>query len=303
MQTNTTIYGSNKEKTAYFYSLLVVNSGGLIINILAVRMFLKFRSELLSTNNNKLLFSMAVADLSVSIFGIAGAFLFHYAAAEKVSVNIWKLAGILPLFGSFFMSIFALGVMSFDRLIAVAYALRYQSIMTEFRTKLLIVSTWVTAAFIVIIQSVIFHCTSVEIELKVRTSLLTTFFLAGAIILIVANRKLYVVIRRKQHQIAVSNDSEVSSIDLKMIQWRRASLNPQRTNISNSLICIWMTAIFIACWFPITVYYVLRRNPRFPASRTVVTIATCLASVNSFLNPMVYLLKRKEFRKRFARFL
>ena len=287
---------------AYFCSLVVVNSCGLIINVLAVFMFLKFRRELLSSNNNKLLLSLAIGDLLVSVFGIAGATLFYSAINGKITRNNWKFAGILPFFGSFFISIMSLVVMSCDRLISVVYALQYKTIMTEFRTNLLIVLTWFIPIFILIMQGAFFLSISPGLELKVRSYLLTTFFVAGAVTLIIVNGKLYFVIQRKCHQITVQCRCYAipNSIDLQHVRERITCLKLQKKNFSNSLICIWMTAIFIMCWLPITVYYTLRRNG-FPPSRSCITFVTCLASINSFLNPLIYLMKRKLFRKRFAR--
>ena len=291
------VYGSLEEKTAYFYSLLLVNISGLIINFLAVFMFLRFRCELLSSNNNKLLFSMAFADLLVCIFGIAGAFLIPSNTTGNVSFKRWKLAGLLPLFGSCFISILALVLMSLDRLIAVVYALRYHLIMTDLRINVLISLTWIISILILIIQGVTFLFISPELELEVRSYLLAIFFVAGAIALSIVNVRLYLVIHRKRRQTVI----ELKSVDLDITRWRRATSIPQKENVSNSFICIWMTAIYFVCWLPVTVYYILHQNG-YPGSRIFVTIVMCLASANSLLNPVIYLIKRKAFRKRFARF-
>ena len=295
------IYGSHKEKIAYFISRAIINSGGLIINILASHMFLKYRRTMLSSNNNKLLFSLVVADILVSLFGIADAILFYSATNGNISSDIWKLVGILPLFGSFFTSILALGIMSYDRLISVVYPLRYNIIMTTSMIKLCIISTWLILAFILTIQCTLFLSTSSTLEKMVRSYLLATFFVTGSITLMIANCKLYMVIQRKRRNIAAQFHVSSNSIVSRETQGREAGSQVQKENVSNSLICIWMTAIFIFCWLPITVYYVIRRNG-YPGSRTFSTIVTCLASFNSFLNPLVYLIKRKTFRKHFAKF-
>ena len=105
-------------------------------DFLAVFMFYRFRSELLSCNDNKFLFSMAAADLLVCVFGTAGAFLIPSSTTGKVKV--WKLAGLFPLFRSCFVSILALVVMNLDRLTFVVYALRYHLIMTDLEINVLI---------------------------------------------------------------------------------------------------------------------------------------------------------------------
>ena len=237
------VYGSHGEKIAYFMSRAIINSSGLIINILASHMFLKYRRTMLSSNNNKLLFSLVVADILVSLFGIADAILFYSATTGNTSRDIWKLAGILPLFGSFFISILALGIMSCDRLISVVYPLRYNIIMTTSRIKSCIILTWLIVGFIVTIQCTLFISTSSTLEKMVRSYLLATFFVTGMITLIIANCKLYMVIQRKHRNIAVQFHVSSNSIDSRETQGRVAGLQVQKENVSNSLICIWMTAI------------------------------------------------------------
>ena len=300
----TVVPGTENESIGYFSTLLLTNSSGLILNTLSVIMFIKSRNELLlSSNNNKFLFSLAIGDLLVSLFGVIGAILFYLLMNGHVSVSSWKLAGILPLFGSFFISILALGVMTLDKIAAVLYHLRYNSIMTNLRINLLIAITWLIPLSILFIQASLFFCMSPDVERKVRGYLLATFFAVGAITLVLANNKLYWIILRKRREISIlCKDVNISQVDFQMN--RRSKLNTLRlakTNFSYSLICIWMTAIFIVCWLPITVFYLVLASG-YPGSRTVSTIVMSLASINSLLNPLIYLMKRKDFRRRFGKF-
>ena len=142
--------------TIYLPRLLGINGFGMVINFFVIMMFLRFHNKLLSTNNNKFLFSLAISDCLVGLFGIIGNILHYLFHKGLVNKDIMQLCGTLPIFGSFFMSILSLSLMTADRFIDVVYALRYHSIMTEFRANLLVVCfTWLTVAMILITQSAI----------------------------------------------------------------------------------------------------------------------------------------------------
>ena len=288
------IPGTEEEHIAYMSTMLLINSSGLIINMLCVLMFFKFRNELLISNNNKLLFSMAMGDLLVALFGVIGAILYYLLMIGKVDVSAWKLGGVLPMFGSFFISILTIGTMTLDRLVVVLLHLRYHLIMTNHRLNFLIAFIWLIPTAVIIMQALLFFCISPPLELKVRSYLMATFFIVGTVTLAVANSKLHCIVKQKRQEVSVINhDVHVS--------FQRPSLRPAKVNLLNNLICIWMTALFIICWIPITVFYVMAMNG-YQGSRTSSTVVTCLASSNSLLNPVIYLMKRKDFRKHFAKF-
>ena len=70
----------------------------LVINLLVLIMFVRYRYKLLTTTNNMLLCSMSVADCSVGLTGIIDWVLLR-EVDEKI--DIWKLSGALPFFVSF----------------------------------------------------------------------------------------------------------------------------------------------------------------------------------------------------------
>ena len=207
-------------------------------------------------NNNKFLLSMAVADCLVSLFGIVGTAFYRLYKKGILSKEIWKLCGALPLFGSFYISILSLGVMTADRLIAVEYALRYHSIMTEFRGNFLVCLTWIKVAIILINQGTIYMEFSSRLELKIRSYQLLVFFLLGALVLCIGNLKLYFVIRGKlQNTVYPAKTTVVSQTKTD------TRLHNNYTGISlDSKICLWMTIGFLICWLPVTINYIAYIN-------------------------------------------
>ena len=245
---------------------------------------------------------MAFADFLVGIFGITGNTFMYLVENELTDWHTVKLCGSLPLFGSLIMSILSLTILSIDRSIAVVYALRYQSIMTNFRANVLVGIMWFTVIIIVVIQGGIYFGISWEMELKVRTYELTLFFTLGAIVLGIGNAKLYVIVRSKRQSLFITATKDVNCP--RVVRCSGYSITKVNKNMgrvfSDSKICVWMTSVFIVCWLPTIIYHIVLTSGELGRVITpVYTICIFFATLNSLLNPVIYLIKRKDFRKRF----
>ena len=282
---------------------VTVNGFALLINLSIVVMFLRFHKKLLSVNNNIFLFSMAIADFLVGTFGIVGSILMYLCENGSVNLKIIQLCGFFPLFGSFFMSILALIILTLNRLIALVYSLRYHSIMTNFRVKLVICLTWITVAIILLIQGAIFFGISWKIEVKIRAYQLAAFFILGTIILCTANRKLHSIVRSKRGGFSVSKTKDIDFPRQTIVVVNSISKQGKKMALmfSDGKICIWLAIIFIVCWLPLTVYYICLVNGKKAGGITTeYTICILFPTSNSFFNPLIYLINQKDFQKRFA---
>ena len=294
-----------EQKDFIFISCVVVINGfGMLNNFLVVIMFFWFHKKLLSVNDNKFLFSMAIADCLVGLFGVTGGTLIYLQEFKLIPIEIMKLYGVLPVFGSFFMSILSLIILIADRLIAVVYALRYEYIITEFRANLLVCATWLVVAVILVIQAAIYIKISEEVEINVRIYELTTFFTFGTLVLSIGNIKLHFIIRKKRERIstsirmAVIDKTDTTEQNNGIFKLRKKLMR----TLSDGRICIWMTVLFIICWLPAVIWYVAYTNGYLdhPITNTY-TICISLAASNSLLNPVIYLFKRKDFRTLFRK--
>ena len=139
------------------------------------------------------LFSMTSADLCVGITGLVQWIL--YVSLTKLG-KVWKLYGVLPVFGSFFIFVLSLATMTGDILISVKYALRYPSIMSETRAKLCILVTWLFMLVYFTVQSLIFVYVSPLVEVRARGLAVGVLFVIGSIVLSVLSI-LYLLVERK----------------------------------------------------------------------------------------------------------
>lgn len=303
----------------FHWSLLIIGSTSFAMNSLFSAMFLKFRKKVLTVNNNKILFSMTLADSLVGIFCI----LLASSLITKQSQVVYKMFGVLPLFGSMFASILSLGTMTLDRLVAIKAPLRHKSIMLPKRVLLLILLSWLLPGLITIQDVLVYLQYSWQKELKIRGYFLFIVFMTGSIFLMSANFHLYTVIQkhirflggqmriaeRAQRGRVFSDSSSSAVIDQSACarimnscrndpKFRKLFLGELRA----ARMCVMIVMAFVCCWAPLTAYrmsYSVGRKVGIPWLRRLCLL---LASLNSVINPIVYLLMRNSFQSLIWRF-
>ena len=190
------------DKNFFDWSLIILSTVSFSLNFLVFILFIRFRHRLLVSgfrrkvlmaNHNKMLFSLVLGDLFVGLTGLTTGILL----LTKQNIIIYKLCGTIPMFGGMFVSIFSLGLMTFDRLIAVKRPIRYISLMPRKRAISLICFTWMLPIAITITESVVLVAKGADVELKVRAVMLTLVFLSGLIVLSVTNWVLFVTVKKR----------------------------------------------------------------------------------------------------------
>ena len=293
--------GTSEHEFAFVCTMITVNSLGLIFNFLILCMFIRFKKQILTNNKNLLLLSMTVADLCVATAGISGGLIFLFMTRGSTTVTGYKIGGLLPLFGSFFMSILSLGFITTERLVSVKLPWRHRVIVTRKRTKVAIGICWLIVVIMMIVQGLLFLFVSAWTELQVRCSLLGIFFVVGSIILSVSNVVLYRTVQKRagnhRHNIIHPQPIGGESQDFGSKERQNFETLKMRDEATRARVCIWMTVVFIICWLPVTIYYLLwLALTANPAGRIGLTVCFALVGLNSVLNPVIYLLQRKDFR-------
>ena len=271
-------------------------------------MFIHFKQQILKNKKNLLLLSMSVADLCVGIAGIGGGIIFLFMMKGSTTMTVYKTGGILHLFGSFFMSILPLGIITAERLVAIKLLLYHRFTVTRNRIKVAVGMCWLFVTVVITIQGVLFVVVSAKTELQVRCLLLTIFFIAGTFILLVSNTVLYKTVQRRvvNRHVNMVHSQTRGGISQDSVSKERYSVgnSKQRDDTSRARICIWMTAVFIMCWLPVTIYYILWFALSInPAGRLGLIVCFALVGLNSVLNPVIYLLQRKDFRFYFRKII
>ena len=318
--------GTSEQELGYSISLITVNALGMIVNFVVVVMFIRFRHHFFRKPKNFLLFFMSIADFLVGVAGILGGTLFHLYAIGVSNLTIYKICGLLPLFGSFFISILSLGIMTADRLISIMFPVKYSLVMNKGKVTILIYASWAAVILIIVTLGILFFTTSPKTELATRGYLLGIFFVISSIVLSISNAYLFRKLRElnakrnEKQNMPLSEMTKLKKDYKTMESLQEKGVDSNHTTRSgsttsydtdadekdakgkpsdkgNSMICIWMTLTFIICWLPASVYYgIWATTGHAPVNRILLAFCLCLASSNSLINPLIYFALRKDFR-------
>ena len=273
----------------------------IIANVIVIVTFFRFRKKILRRKNNRILLSLAFADTFVGVFCITFA---ASMLAEQETV-VYKSLGNIPLFGSMFISIFSLILLTFDRLFAITKPLQYPSIVTGKRLNISLISSWLLTLVLLVQQYILYFCYSSNLELKVRGIFLVVCFFLGATVLGITNYCLFTAIRKHTSKLNSTNsamETPGKSIEMperkkSMSLFRKNRGRVKKSELTASKECFYIVMIFICSLLPLSVYRLLytsgiKLNLQHP--RRVFLI---LALASSFINPWIYFFKKQQFRK------
>ena len=287
---------SPTQTIVFQWTLTTINTGVVGINFLVILMFARFRHRLLFRNHNLIIFSLNAADFLVGIGGIMTGQLYYFYAQGQIDLSVYKRGATVPYFGGFFLSLSSLAILTADRLVSVKYPFKYSSIMTRKKIIGVIISGWFLVIALFISQSVLFYAFHDDgwTELKSRAALLSIFFFGAFVTLSVSNTYLYLKICAMNNSVTSLMPSKVRPVKYGVTDRIK---QPIPKSIETSKTCIWLTLLFVVCWFPVVLYYMLwLTSGKAPFSRALLTFCFSLASMNSLINPVVYIIQKKQFR-------
>lgn len=260
-------------------------------------LFLTTRVRSLRTVTNLILGSLAFSDLLSGVLGIP-----FYLACSAIQERV--VCGITQMLTRFFSIsiVLHLFLVSVDRHVAVIHAIRYSSLITKRRILSLLLSVWLTAVFVSLIQlSWIGLDMNVNEGIEEKTAriiiiydifCIILFFLVPLITMIFCYITIFLVLRK---QLRVIEQNNTPSFRKNV---RRSSARERRA----AVIFVIMISIYIFCWLPyfllglfhligndfftlpISVEYTLFYYPKF---------------LNSLLNPLLYVFCKHDFRQAF----
>ena len=364
MATEVTIYATSY--LIFCWSLILINCCSFLLNSAMLTIFWKFASRLLRHGANRILFSLVLSDILVSLFGaLLGLFLL-----TGQSQMLYKIAGTLPLFGSMFVSKGSLALLTADRLVSIKRPFQYgHRSYLRIMTRVLIL-LWLIPVLVTGLHVIVYLYTSSNFELKIRSGAMVVFFIAVATVLTASNAYLISSFKKQNRvlsekgtntrnrgkqnsskssqeltgsqpnlvtwphggncdfkdtrlqvpmgQPAAVKNRQLNTLELQSMSVSKYQIAPSKSNGSRIAsdndvqmhalasrrsedrilkTCIAVVIIFVLCWVPLCTYrlaYLIGRTLALPWFRR---LALCLAASNSLLNPWMYILIRRDFRK------
>ena len=232
-------------------------------NILIIWIFFKLRRRKRSTF---LLIGLGVADLLVGRLAIP----LFIAAFKLASLTAWRVFNLVDVFTST-SSIYALAVISMERMFAIGWPLRHRT--ANFRVYIYAISIpWIIAAIFTVFTDANFNFITSDSVIY----LLVLFPATPLLVMCVA----YYVIWRKQKSPICNHNNII-----------------RETKLANTLFLITGASVFT--WLPFQIFNMLVNLHVFPSFsylQLTAFIVRVLHYSNSFVNVIIYPLRISEFK-------
>ena len=181
-------------------------------------------------------------------------------------------------------SLYHLTLISIERFVAINYTFRYLTIVTGFRLKMAVVSSWVIACCPAILQSL-----SEEFEIINRIA----GFMLGCLnlsLILYCHLSVYFVTRRHEKQIKCEQVSPEAAADFAK---EKKALKTTRIIIMALLVCF---SPLIVCNLLLNVF---SKRSSYIVKVIVLShpVVVSVISLNSLCNPIIYCYRNKTFRK------
>ena len=259
-------------------------------------LFLATKVRYLRTATNFVLGSLAFSDLLSGVMGIP----FYLACSAIQETPVCGITQVLTKFFSISI-VLHLFLVSIDRHVAVVHAIRYRSLVTKRKTLHWLLSVWIIAIFVSLIQlswiglDVDVNEDSEEetarIAIMYNIVCIVLFFAVPLITMIFCYVTIFLALRQQLR--AIQKNSIPSYI-------RRSERRSHARERRAALIFVAMITIYIFCWLP---YFLLDLQHQFGEefftlpSLIEYTLFYYPKFLNSLLNPLLYVFCKHDFRQ------
>ena len=273
------------------WSILAMAGNGLTITCIA-----KFTS--LQSCTNYLVASLAMADFIQGM--LTSGVILHYVFRNQPSFvpicMIEKTFSAMAVRANFMNILW----ISLDRFFYIAYPLRYPLWQSEKKTGILIGLTW---AYLIIDTPLIMYFTKVlkpggvcKIALAIKHAVYNGYFAGQMIICLTVTIACYVAIAR----IAYKQGRAIDALN-QPFQTIEASIYSKQKKIAKMMFTV--LASYILAYIPEYITQVVIQNKRTEITLTIEKFTVLIYYTNSFINPVIYAWKSKEFKAAFKKIL
>eukprot|EP00794_Sanderia_malayensis_P009875 gene9875-10885_t len=307
---------TNAELMAFNIMLPIISLVGFITNAVVIISVIRYRS-LREVPAHLFVVNLAVADIIVLAVSVP-LWIVQLVLADKATVSqgmtSCQITFGLTVFSSI-LSIFTLGLISYDRYKAVTKPFQYHQIMSPRTTCIAVILLWLVSV-VFSLPSFIGWKADTDINASfvaycVYTSvfrqeyLLVTFSIAA--LTIVSNvfiyTKLLRVARRHARQIeSVKHEIENSACDDTVTTGQRRTAPRKERNLKAAKTLGIVLGCLLVCWVPfLVVAFIDTVNNGLYRSVFVVKLLGTLTYVNSIINPIIYTYISRDFKKAIRR--
>ena len=277
------------ESKLFFASFLLILIVAAVMNITLALIFMANKTLRRMTSNN-LLISLTVSDLLVASGGIA-------VLITAVDESSETKALFICLYFVGFLTASALNLLfiSFEKLFAVAFPLRYSVHIKERVVRFMIAFTWIFVVLVDITLAVKLTQISENITTSATHGVITIMICVASlttVVLIAVNVLIYRAVRRQVKRLtAITVTIKTASVSRVY-----GILQSQKTRAT--YLCFAMVAAFSICWVPFIVSSLLHLT-NHNQHEMFFDVAFFIILLTPVLDPIFYILLKKDIRLAF----
>ena len=277
---------------------LILAIVGILGNALVIHVYLNTNTKFTKSVTNRFIAALAVADMITSICHIP------IPTLSRIPDNFGGLFYCKIVINAFVMwvsivaSVFSLTTLAIERYVAIAHPIRYKKIFTVKTTRLIIVMIWISAF---VFNSFIIYCNhlrngvcyvdfgSVAFQRFIGASAFIVEYLVPIIVMLVTNVQSIRLLKVRSRSFT-ETPLETKSPNLALLRARQRVINMVFTVIIT----------FIICWSPDQFAFLAFNTGLVPVrylDGIMYRAFVILAFANSCLNPLLYALTNKNFRR------
>uniref|UniRef100_UPI00398E6518 trace amine-associated receptor 1-like n=1 Tax=Pristiophorus japonicus TaxID=55135 RepID=UPI00398E6518 len=286
--------------------LTIIILGTLLGNLLVIASITYFNK--LQTPTNAFILSLAAADFLVGIFVMPFSMV-KVVFGWYFGKTFCKIHTILDVMFCT-SSIMNLSCIAFDRFYAVCYPLKYRFRMSQIRVTILLLICWILPALVSLVPLLLdLHLKGVEtilaqldphdcvfiVNIHYALSASVISFYLPMLVMLVAYGKIFQVARIQARQIyTIENGFHRRSI----VRARQSSSMKKERKAAKTLGII--IGCFLLCWLPFFTTNITDPLLGYKTHHILLEMFVWLGYVNSSLNPLLYALFNKSFRRAFG---
>ena len=237
-----------------------------------------WQSPHLHSPSNTLLFGLALSDLSVGVISEPLEVGFQAAlfnnSGKITSCTLTKVRNSISVFLTF-VTLLTVTVMSVDRYLAIYLHLRYAQVVTEKKTRKVILCLWLISSLPSVIMA---------FDQAMTSYLVMTLIIAVCIAIIsFVWIKIYQVVRH--HQAQIQDQMAIASQSLNMARFRNSAINTMLVLL-----------IVLVCYTPLLVSIICFVANLTSLNVALLEICYIFVLLNSSLNPFVYFWRQRDLR-------
>ncbi|KAK6174044.1 hypothetical protein SNE40_017390 [Patella caerulea] len=272
--------------------LCVFICGGNMLTIVAV-----CKTEVLRTIPNMFVVSLAIADLMIGGLVIPMQFLLYMPTLMDIldHSRIYCIFKYVTFTTSGTASVYFLMATAFDRAIYIGYSIHYETIMSTFRAKVVILVGWLislNAGFIPAYYNNWDSCpichAFIFLKMEFQVYIQCVAFFICFIIISVCYATILKIAAKQQKEILrlqIQEAKKMFEIEMKLVR-----------------MFMLVFGIFAICWTPNMIVLILKHLTN-SVPRMMIHIVTPLCLLNSGMNFIVYAVKNPDFRRTFYKLM